>query len=88
MNGKRIQSILSQIYTHIYNRSSNDKTLNGILVEKKRLILVSDKKSDAKRLKYFNEVGDLAIFSYEYKYGACNFSIFSMESGSTATELP
>ncbi|WP_276921651.1 GNAT family N-acetyltransferase [Ferroplasma acidiphilum] len=31
VNGKRIQSILSQIYTHIYNRSSNDKTLNGIL---------------------------------------------------------
>lgn len=41
------------------------------LVEKKRLILVSDKKSDAKRLKYFNEIGDLQIFSYEYKYGAC-----------------
>ena len=31
VNGKRIQSTLSQIYTHIYNRSSNDKTLNGIL---------------------------------------------------------
>ncbi|WP_337860427.1 GNAT family N-acetyltransferase [Ferroplasma sp.] len=31
VNGKKIQSVLAEIYTHIYNRNSNDKTLNGIL---------------------------------------------------------
>ncbi len=31
VSGERIQSILSEIYTHIYNRSSNDRTLSGIL---------------------------------------------------------
>ena len=31
VSGERIQSILSEIYTHIYNRRSNDGTLSGIL---------------------------------------------------------
>ena len=31
VSGERIQSILSEIYTQIYNRSSNDRTLSGIL---------------------------------------------------------
>jgi ribosomal protein S18 acetylase RimI-like enzyme len=31
VNGKRVQYVLSEIYTHIYNRKKNDKTLNGIL---------------------------------------------------------
>jgi hypothetical protein len=43
----------------------------GELIEKRRIILVSTKKSDMKRLKYFNEISDLNIFSYEYKYDAC-----------------
>jgi GNAT superfamily N-acetyltransferase len=31
VSGEKIQSVLSQIYTHIYNMSSNDRTLTGIL---------------------------------------------------------
>jgi hypothetical protein len=41
------------------------------LIEKGRLILFSKKNSDSKRLKYFNEINDLDIFRYEYKYDAC-----------------
>jgi len=41
------------------------------LIEKGRLILFSRKNGDAKRLKYFNEINDLDIFKYEYKYDAC-----------------
>ncbi|MCL4452477.1 GNAT family N-acetyltransferase [Ferroplasma sp.] len=31
VDGEKIQTVLEQIYTHIYNRKSDDKTLNGIL---------------------------------------------------------
>jgi ribosomal protein S18 acetylase RimI-like enzyme len=31
VDGEKIQGVLEQIYTHIYNRKSDDKTLNGIL---------------------------------------------------------
>ncbi|WP_337860430.1 hypothetical protein [Ferroplasma sp.] len=41
------------------------------LIDKNRMILVSSKTSDAKRLKYFNQISDLNIFKYEYKYDAC-----------------
>jgi hypothetical protein len=41
------------------------------LVDRKKLVLVSSRKSDAKRLKYFDEISDLDIFKYEYKYDAC-----------------
>jgi predicted N-acetyltransferase YhbS len=30
-DGEKIQAVLEQIYTHIYNKKSDDKTLNGIL---------------------------------------------------------
>ncbi len=41
------------------------------LMDKNRIVLVSTKKSDMKRLKYFNEINDLKIFSYEFRYDAC-----------------
>jgi hypothetical protein len=41
------------------------------LLDKGKIILISTGSDDKKRLKYFNEVSDLDIFRYEYKYNAC-----------------
>ncbi|WMT51472.1 MAG: hypothetical protein RE471_00995 [Ferroplasma sp.] len=41
------------------------------LLDKGKIILVSTGSDDKKRLKYFNEISDLSIFKYEYKYNAC-----------------
>ncbi len=41
------------------------------LINRNSVTLISTRSNDAKRLKYFNEIKDLKIFSSEYKYDAC-----------------
>ncbi len=41
------------------------------LLDNGRIILISTRSDDVKRQKYFNEINQLNIFKYEYKYDAC-----------------
>ncbi len=41
------------------------------LMDHGKIILVSTTADDKKRLKYFNEISELDIFKYEYRYDAC-----------------
>jgi hypothetical protein len=61
---------LSRIHEIIISMTPVMEILRELL-DRGKITLVSTGADDKKRLKYFNEISQLNIFKYEYKYGAC-----------------